>query len=91
MCRTRDLWLNKRFATWHHFRGGGAFCFIAEKFPWHFSFPTCRVWLKILSSPIEAFGLKPLMHFSYYLMIAALTLIGFEVIYALYQLAAFVL
>jgi len=31
------------------------------------------------------------MHFSYYLMIAALTLVGFEVIYALYQLAAFVL
>ena len=31
------------------------------------------------------------MHFSYYLMIAALTLIGFEVIYALCQLAAFVL
>jgi len=31
------------------------------------------------------------MHFSYYLMIAALTLVGFEVIHALYQLAAFVL
>jgi hypothetical protein len=31
------------------------------------------------------------MHFSYYLMIAALTLIGFEVVYALYQLASFVL
>jgi len=31
------------------------------------------------------------MHVSYYLMIAALALIGFEVIYALYQLAAFVL
>jgi hypothetical protein len=31
------------------------------------------------------------MHFSYYLMIAALTLVGVEVIYALYQLASFVL
>jgi hypothetical protein len=63
----------------------------AEKFAWRFSFPIYRVGLKILSSPIEAFGFKSLMHFSYYLMIAALTLIGFEVIYALYQLATFVL
>jgi hypothetical protein len=37
------------------------------------------------------FGFKSLMHFSYYLMIAALTLVGFEVVYALCQLAAFVL
>jgi hypothetical protein len=41
--------------------------------------------------PGRASGFKSLMHFSYYLMIAALTLIGFEVIYALYQLATFVL
>jgi len=31
------------------------------------------------------------MHFSYYLMIAALTLVGLEVIFALYQLASVVL
>ena len=31
------------------------------------------------------------MHFSYYLMIAALTCIGLKAIYVLYQLAGFVL
>jgi hypothetical protein len=31
------------------------------------------------------------MHFSFYLMIAALVVVGLEVAYALYQLAAFVL
>jgi hypothetical protein len=36
-------------------------------------------------------GFKPFMHFSYYLMIAALVLVGFEVAYALYQLTIFVL
>jgi len=50
-----------------------------------------RVWLSSLSGPRAAFGFKSLMHLSYYLMIAALTLVGFEVIYALCQLAAFVL
>jgi hypothetical protein len=54
-------------------------------------FQRIGVWLKIPSGPRAAFGFKTFMHFSYYLMIAALTLIGFEVIYALYQLAAFVL
>jgi len=39
----------------------------------------------------EASGFNSLMHFSYYLMIAALALVGFEVIFALYQLASFVL
>jgi hypothetical protein len=34
---------------------------------------------------------KVLMHFSFYLMIAALVLTGLEVAYALYQLASFVL
>ena len=34
---------------------------------------------------------KALMHFGVYLMIAALVLMGLEVIYALYQLATFVL
>jgi len=36
-------------------------------------------------------GFKSEMHFSYYLMIAALVLVGFEVAYALYQLTLFVL
>jgi hypothetical protein len=31
------------------------------------------------------------MHFSFYVMIAALTLVGIEVVYALYQLTMFVL
>ncbi len=31
------------------------------------------------------------MHFGFYLMIAALVLVGLEVVYALYQLATFVL
>jgi hypothetical protein len=64
---------------------------IAEKFARHFPFQRIGVWLEGASGPREAFGFKSFMHFSYYLMIAALTLIGFEVIYALYQLASFVL
>jgi hypothetical protein len=31
------------------------------------------------------------MHFGFYLMVAALVLMGVEVVYALYQLASFVL
>ena len=38
-----------------------------------------------------AFGYKPFMHFGFYLMIVALVLMGLEAIYALYQLATFVL
>ena len=56
-----------------------------------FIFQRIGVWLKSPNGPRQAFGFKSFMHFSYYLMIAALTLIGFEVIYALCQLAAFVL
>jgi hypothetical protein len=37
------------------------------------------------------FGLKAPMHFGFYLMIAALVLMGVEVGYALYQLANFML
>jgi hypothetical protein len=37
------------------------------------------------------FGFKSLMHFSSYLMIVALVLIGLELAYAFYQLATFVL
>jgi hypothetical protein len=39
----------------------------------------------------EAFGCKLFMHFGFYLMIAALVLMGLEAIYSLYQLATFVL
>jgi hypothetical protein len=39
----------------------------------------------------KIFGFKSLMHFSFYVMIAALVLVGFEVAYALYQLTLFVL
>jgi len=54
-------------------------------------FQRIGAWLEIPGGPKVEFGFKSFMHFSYYLMIAALTLIGFEVIYALYQLASFVL
>jgi len=64
---------------------------IAEEFAGHSPFQRTGVWLEIPSRPREVFGFKSFMHFSYYLMIAALTLIGFEVIYALYQLVSFVL
>jgi hypothetical protein len=33
----------------------------------------------------------PFMHFGFYLMMAALVLMGLEAVYALYQLASFVL
>ena len=34
---------------------------------------------------------SPFMHFGFYLMMAALVLMGLEAVYALYQLATFVL
>ena len=68
-----------------------AFCSIAEEVAGLSSFQRIGVWLKSPNGPRQAFGFKSFMHFSYYLMIAALTLVGFEVIHALYQLAAFVL
>jgi hypothetical protein len=37
----------------------------------------------------KGIGCKSGMHFNYYLMIAALVLMGLEVLYALYQLATF--
>jgi hypothetical protein len=42
-------------------------------------------------APQEIIGCKPTMHFRFYLMIAALLLIGIEAAYSLYQLASFVL
>jgi hypothetical protein len=43
----------------------------------------------VAHGPQEAFGSSPSMHFGYYLMIAALVLMGLEVLYRLYQLATF--
>jgi hypothetical protein len=40
----------------------------------------------LVSGPI---GFKSRMHFGYYLLIAALVLMGLEVLYALYHLATF--
>jgi hypothetical protein len=37
----------------------------------------------------KGIGFKSGMHFGYYLMVAALVLMGLEVLYALYQLATF--
>ena len=47
--------------------------------------------LREIAQAAKIFGFKPFMHFSFYLMIAALVLVGFEVAYALYQLTLFVL
>jgi hypothetical protein len=41
--------------------------------------------------PHDSIWFKPSMHFSFYLMIAALVILGVEVAYALYQLANFFL
>jgi hypothetical protein len=42
-----------------------------------------------LAQAAKGIGFKSGMHFGYYLMIAALVLMGLEVLYALYQLATF--
>jgi hypothetical protein len=41
--------------------------------------------------PHDSIWFKPSMHFSFYLMIAALVILGVEVAYTLYQLANFFL
>jgi hypothetical protein len=46
---------------------------------------------EIRAGAARSIWFKLLMHFGLYLMIAALVLMGLEVIYALYQLATFVL
>jgi hypothetical protein len=43
----------------------------------------------VANGPQGAFGSSLSMHFGYYLMIAALVLMGLEVLYRLYQLATF--
>jgi hypothetical protein len=51
-----------------------------------------RVWFTARRDSARAargIGFKSLMHFGYYLMIAALVLMGLEVLYALYQLSTF--
>jgi hypothetical protein len=51
------------------------------------------IWyLRPAANPAPAargIGFKLIMHVGYYLMIAALVLMGLEVLYALYQLATF--
>ena len=44
-----------------------------------------------MRKPREGIRSKAIMHFSFYLMIAALVILGVEVAYALYQLANFFL
>jgi hypothetical protein len=47
---------------------------------------------KLRDPPIQEYsGFQVLMHFSAYLVIAALVLMGLQLAYAFYQLAAFVL
>jgi hypothetical protein len=80
----------------HYFRGGGSFLFQlpTNNSPGDCLFRTHWVWfttLRDLRAGYQAFGCKRFMHFGFYLMIAALVLIGLEAIYSLYQLAAFVL
>ena len=51
-----------------------------------------RVWFtacRKLAQAARGIGFKSGMHFGYYLMIAALVLMGLEVLYALYQLVTF--
>jgi hypothetical protein len=44
-----------------------------------------------LPGPEESIWFKAIMHFGFYLMIAALAIMGVEVAYALYQLAVYFL
>jgi hypothetical protein len=46
-------------------------------------------WPRNSHRAAKGIGFKSGMHFGYYLMIAALVLMGLEVLYALYQLATF--
>jgi len=51
-----------------------------------------RVWFTVwrdFARAAKAFGFKSGMHFGYYLMMAALVLMGLELLYALYQLSTF--
>ena len=93
--------VKKGFATKAYFRGGGGL-FIAvlptHGFAGGLFLPTCIEFglrLGVISArAAKAVGSDPIgftsrMHFGYYLMIAALVLMGLEVLYALYQLATF--
>jgi hypothetical protein len=53
-----------------------------------------RVWFTTLREPCarqQVSDCNSFMHFGFYLLIAALVVIGLEAIYSLYQLAMFVL
>ena len=92
--------VKKGFATKAYFRGGGGL-FISFADAWFAGsspLPTrieFGLRLGATSAPAaKAVGSDPIgftsrMHFGYYLMIAALVLMGLEVLYALYQLATF--
>ena len=78
-----------------HFRGGGGLSFLVadEQFAGGLSLPT-RIEFGLRPGARSAqaargIGFNFRMHFGYYLMIAALVLMGLEVLYALYQLATF--
>jgi hypothetical protein len=80
----------------HHFRGGGGFLFQlpTNSSPGDRLSDTHRIRFTSQRDPRarqEAFDCKLFMHFGFYLMIAALVLMGLEAIYSLYQLATFVL
>ena len=78
-----------------HFRGGGGLLFLVADASFAGGFPFRRVSSLVYGlardphGPRKALVSKSGMHFGYYLMIAALVLMGLEVLYALYQLATF--
>jgi hypothetical protein len=79
----------------HHFRGGGGLFIFSYRRPPEANAFSARTGfgLRPAASSAQAakgIGFKSGMHVGYfYLMIAALVLMGLEVLYALYQLATF--
>jgi hypothetical protein len=92
--------IKKGFATKAYFRGGGGL-FISFADAWlrrrRVPSDVYRVWftawrdIRAAAKAVDSdpIGFTSRMHFGYYLMIAALVLMGLEVLYALYQLATF--
>jgi hypothetical protein len=85
----------ERIATKAHFRGGGGLFILWV--PVVSSQGACLFRVSRLKHGLALSGagrnrylaVKSSMHFGYYLVIAALVLMGLEVLYALYQLATF--
>jgi hypothetical protein len=69
-----------------HGFAGGLFLPTCIEFDLRLGVISARAAKAVGSDPI---GFTSRMHFGYYLMIAALVLMGLEVLYALYQLATF--